>query len=254
MESQAAPALILTVLLLGLVHGVDWDHIAAISDITGAVPERARGFWLATLYVLGHAFMVILLGILAIIIGLALPDWVDSVMEPVVGITLIVLGIWIVYSLFQNGGEFQFRSRWMLFFDGIRAIVKWLGGQLRGSPQPLQITSTSTYGVRSALAIGMIHGIGAETATQAALFLAAAGAGGKVLGSILLITFVTGLVISNSIITIATLFGFQTVRRNNVALRIAGGAVALFSFVLGVLFVLGQGTLLPSIIGWEPPL
>lgn len=255
MDTQAAaPLLILTVFLLGLVHGVDWDHIAAISDITGTVPERGRGFRLATLYVLGHALVVVLLGIAAILVGLALPDWVDGVMERVVGITLLFLAAWIIYSLFQTGSDFQLRSRWMLFFDGLRMIVAWVTGRLRGQPRPLQLQSTSTYGAGTAFGIGMAHGIGAETASQAFLFLSVAGAGGRLIGSLMLVAFVAGLVISNSAITVASLYGFRAARRGSKALRVAGGLVAVFSVVVGLLFVAGQGAILPSIIGWEPSL
>lgn len=255
MEGQmAAPVLLITVLLLGLAHGVDWDHIAAITDIIGTVPERGRGFLLGSLYVLGHAFVVGVLGVLAILVGLALPDWVDGIMERVVGITLLFLAAWIVYSLLESGDQFQFRSRWMLVFDGLRAAGDWIAGRLRGEPRPFQIQTASTYGVRTAFTIGMFHGIGAETATQAFLFLTVAGAGGKLLGGLMLAAFVLGLVISNSAITIASLFGFRVARRGSVALRVAGGAVAAFSLFVGVLFLTGQGAVLPGIIGWEPQL
>ncbi|MBI2861934.1 MAG: hypothetical protein HYX89_03845 [Chloroflexi bacterium] len=253
MESPTATtALLLTVLLLGLIHGVDWDHIAAISDITGTVPERRRGFLLASLYVFGHAFVVTALGVLAILVGLALPEGVDGIMEKVIGVTLIFLATWVVYSLFQRGGQFQLRSRWMLLLDGLRAMVAWVAGRLQGNPQPFQLRATSTYGVRTAFTIGMLHGIGAETASQAFLFLAVAGLGGRLLGSLMLIAFVLGLVLSNSGIALAMLYGFQSVRRNDTVLRIAGGFVAAFSLVVGIVFVTGQATLLPNIIGWAP--
>lgn len=255
MESQtAAPVLLLTVLLLGLVHGIDWDHIAAISDITGTVSERRLGLWLGSMYAAGHAFMNLALGALAILVGIALPEWMDRFMEPVVGLTLIFLAGWIAYSLFQSGDAFQLRSRWMLVFDGLRAMAVWTAGQVRGEPQPFQIRTASTYGTRTAFSIGMIHGIGAETATQALLFLAVAGLGGKVLGTLMLTTFVMGLFISNSAITVASIHGFQAARGSSTALRIVGGFVAVFSLVLGLLFLTGQGTMLPLILGWEPSL
>ncbi|RLT52640.1 MAG: HoxN/HupN/NixA family nickel/cobalt transporter, partial [Chloroflexi bacterium] len=31
-----------TALTLGIRHGIDWHHIAAITDITGTVPNDAR--------------------------------------------------------------------------------------------------------------------------------------------------------------------------------------------------------------------
>ncbi|MSQ13310.1 MAG: hypothetical protein EXR47_04080 [Dehalococcoidia bacterium] len=245
--------LLFTVLLLGLIHGVDWDHIAAISDITGTVAGRRRGFSLATAYVLGHAFVVTGLGMLAILAGLALPGWVDAAMERIVGATLIFLAAWIIYSLFKKDDQFQLRSRWMLMFDGFRAISAWVSGRIKGDQKPFAVRASSAYGVRTAWGIGMLHGIGAETATQAVLFLAVAGAGGKALGVAMLAAFVVGLIIANSAITAASLAGFRVARRGT-PLRVAAGLIAAFSIAVGLLFLLGQGGGLLGIIGWEPAL
>jgi len=247
-------ALLLTTLLLGLVHGIDWDHIAAITDITGTIADLRTGFRLATLYALGHALVVVALGALAIMAGLALPEWVDTIMAPAVGATLIFLAVWIAYSLFQHHQHFHLRSRWMLMFDAIAAAAVWLKHRFAGDPQPFILKRTSVYGPRAAFAIGMLHGIGAETATQALLFLAVAGMGGKVLGTMMLCTFVIGLVLSNSLVAIATLSGFRLASRNTAALRVVGGCVALFSLAVGVVFISGHESALPKIIDWRPSL
>lgn len=251
-SSTAVPFLLITSFLLGLVHGVDWDHIAAIGDITGTVSQRSRAFGLATLYVLGHALVVLILGISAIAIGIALPDWVDTMMERVVGVTLIFLGLWLIYSLVKGGKHFHFRSRWMLIIDTLSALGKWIGGRLHGKPEPFKFQATSSYDSRIAFTIGMMHGIGAETATQALLFLGVAGSGGKLLGGLMLLCFILGLVISNSAITLATLLGFHTAQRNRAVLRAFGAVVAAFSLVLGVLLLAGQGDLMPALVHWEP--
>ncbi|MBI4219480.1 MAG: HoxN/HupN/NixA family nickel/cobalt transporter, partial [Chloroflexi bacterium] len=46
-------ALLVSGVGLGLRHGIDWDHIAAITDVTGAQPSRARALVMASLYALG---------------------------------------------------------------------------------------------------------------------------------------------------------------------------------------------------------
>jgi high-affinity nickel-transport protein len=105
----------------GFRHGIDWDHIAAITDITSSQQERRRSIVFGTLYVLGHAMVVFALGVLAILIGEELPPSVDDAMGRVVGLTLIALGIYVFVSLVRHGREFRMRSRWMLLFAGIRA-------------------------------------------------------------------------------------------------------------------------------------
>src|SRR5215212_2956478 len=84
-----------TALTLGVGHGIDWDHIAAITDIsstasasTAARSRRAgrldwRAVGLASLYALGHAGAVAILGGAALYFGALLPDWVDPLMERV---------------------------------------------------------------------------------------------------------------------------------------------------------------------------
>ena len=49
-------------LVFGFRHGFDWDHIAALTDLTGSQATSRRSMWLATLYALGHAAMVNLIG------------------------------------------------------------------------------------------------------------------------------------------------------------------------------------------------
>ena len=84
---------IVSAFLFGFRHGIDWDHIAAITDITSSQEERGLALEYGTIYALGHALVVFLIGVAAIVLGAKLPDGVDEVMERVVGITLIVLGV-----------------------------------------------------------------------------------------------------------------------------------------------------------------
>ena len=124
--------LIGTGLALGLRHGIDWDHIAAITDVTTSEGNRRKAFFLGTLYALGHASMVILLGGLAIWAGSALPSGIDKYMQTVVGVTLITLAVWVFWSLIHNRENFRLQSRWMLVFRGFRSAYHWLEARLTG--------------------------------------------------------------------------------------------------------------------------
>ena len=42
-------------------------------------------------------------------------------MGRIVGVTLIVLGVYVFESLIRHGREFRMRSRWMLVFAGVRS-------------------------------------------------------------------------------------------------------------------------------------
>ena len=182
--TPAGIGVLLTGFVLGMRHGIHWDHIAAITDITSTtatadvaveaheaehgvamghqhrhggaegiqahaspspgtgpgamlarpLPVRPAGVFgllrverhpvlLGTLYALGHALVVVILGLAVLMFGAALPDWIDPVMSKVVGVTLVILGVYVLVSLYRyarHGEGFRLRSRWMLAFDTVR--------------------------------------------------------------------------------------------------------------------------------------
>lgn len=109
--------------MLGLRHGIDWDHIAAITDIASSQGNVRRSLVLSTLYILGHSVVVLALGLLAILGGDFLPGSVDRVMQRIVGATLVVLGIYVLFSLLRRGRDFEMRSRWMIIFGFVHRIL-----------------------------------------------------------------------------------------------------------------------------------
>lgn len=103
--ASATPLLLLTALIAGIRHGIDWDHIVAISDITSTQNKVGKGILMSFLYGLGHASVVAAIALGFLLVSFALPKGVDRIMESVVGITLIILGIYVFYSLHKKKGE-----------------------------------------------------------------------------------------------------------------------------------------------------
>jgi len=118
--------LAVTVFLAGLRHGFDLDHIAAITDISSSAANRRRSLVLGTFYIVGHALVLVILGTLAVLAGQRIPASLDSLMGRVIGFTLIVLGLYVVYSLIRFRRDFRPRSRWMLVVAGIKRSAAWL--------------------------------------------------------------------------------------------------------------------------------
>jgi len=307
-------------LALGIRHGIDWDHIAAITDITSAsasVSEEeswllaepglsltdeshhsqhgahgehemahARGeahaheegggggtatlvaarpksgvqvlnrmphahreaIWLGSLYALGHGAVVVLLGVIAILAREVLPDWIDPVMERVVGVTLIFLAVYLFYSLyryFRSGGEFQIRSRWMLVFAGVANAWGWIRSRV-GQHEHVHVAPRA-YTSRAAFGVGLIHGIGAETGTQALVIATAVGAASKSVAIAALFFFVVGLLISNTFVTMTSTFGFVSARRRQTIYVAAGLVAAVFSLVVGLVFLNASTGILPDL-------
>ncbi len=226
-------------LLLGLRHGIDLDHIAALVDICGAnagEPRlRRKGFLLSLAYALGHALVISILGLAAISFATLLPAWIDSVMERVVGITLVILGLYLlntVFSAIKNADAFRFKSRWTAFYS-------WsVGAFARLTRQPLS-QEEPVLSARGTFAIGMLHGIGAETATQVLLISAVGGVASQATAIAMLAAFVLGLVASNTFIALISLGGFGTASSWRPLYLLGGGLAGAFSLFVGGAFLLG---------------
>lgn len=309
--SAGGIGLLTTALFLGIRHGIDWDHIAAITDITSttsaadagttahevmhgtpvhdhdhghggieelrahdagpgaatlalalppaeairAVPrgrlvaEQRHAIVLGTLYALGHAAVVAALGLAALSFGAVLPDWVDPIMGRVVGLTLLLLGIWVFISLYQyarHGTEFRLRSRWMLVFDVVRHGWRRFQARLHGHEHVAPI-EMSSYGPRTAFGVGMIHGVGAETGTQVLIIAAVGGASGAGLGIPMMIAFIVGLLISNTVIVVVTATGFVASQLRQRIYVVIGVVAGTFSIVVGTLFLLQAEAVLPDL-------
>ena len=304
----AAPAgalsLLTTALVLGLRHGIDWDHIAAITDITSstatgesgaaaheeahqagdpahghggpeelaahesAAPlhprdhthdgvghradfkrEQRQAMILGSLYALGHALVVALLGAAALVFGAILPDWVDPIMGRVVGVTLIVLGVWVFYSLYayaRHGTEFRLASRWMLVFRSFRYAWRRFQAKLHGH-EHVDPVEASTYGPKTAFGIGMIHGVGAETGTQVLIIAAVGGAASAGLGIPMMLAFILGLLITNTLIVVVTATGFVASQLRQRVYLAVGVVAGIFSLVVGLLFLFEAESLLPAL-------
>ena len=268
----------------GFRHGIDWDHLAALTDITSSQDAPRRSMVLATLYALGHGVVVFVLGLAAILLSAELPDSVGSAMEHVVGATLILLGVYVMVSLVRHGRDFRMRSRWMLVIGGLRRLrprrleavviehehehaADEAHGHTHahvhahaGSPRDegphrhphrhvgqLPDDPFMTYGRPTAFFIGMLHGVGAETPTQMLIFLTAAGVGGKGAGVALLLAFLVGLLSSNTVVALAGAFGFLGSTRNWPLYATVSIITAVGSLVIGALFLFGHGSFLPTI-------
>lgn len=127
---------------LGLRHGWDWDHVAAITDITSSQSgddATRRSMVFSTLYIVGHAVVVTALGVVAIAAGSTIPGWLDGAMGRVIGATLLALGVYVIVSLIRHGRDARMRSRWMLAFAGVRKAVAWARRRAGWVPEPVVV-------------------------------------------------------------------------------------------------------------------
>lgn len=173
----------LTAYMLGLRHAFDADHIAAIDNVTRKLAaDRARprtvGFWFA----LGHSAMVVALALTVVAAttaaGVLLDD--NSPVRHVLGIAgtvasggflyliaivnlVALVGIWRIYTDLR-AGRFDDRS-FTEQMDNRGVLARVLRPVMRRITRPSQM-----------MVVGMLFGLGFDTATEVAL-LALAGNG-----------------------------------------------------------------------------
>ena len=81
--------------------------------------EQRHAVGLASLYALGHATVVTILGVSALILGAVLPAWVVPILQKAVGLTRLLLGAGVIlWGLDADG-----------YLDGVRHA---LGGEKAG--------------------------------------------------------------------------------------------------------------------------
>ena len=244
-------------LLLGFRHGFDYDHLAAITDITSVQRGWREGMRLGLLYALGHALTVAILGIGVILLHLSLPQHLDAVGERLVGATLIVLAIYVFLSMWRRRGHLTdgahshshtvARSRIALLISGIRYAwwrVRRLANPTLLRPDPFAFR----YDRGSVFTVGIIHGLGAETPSQLLLFLLAANLGGTSRGLLGLLAFIFGLLVMNTLMTAGAsgIFARSTARpRLQAAVT---SLTAAYSLAIGTIFFFGLSDRLPALV------
>ncbi|MGI9595208.1 MAG: hypothetical protein ACR2QK_03555 [Acidimicrobiales bacterium] len=338
----------LTAFGLGLRHGIDWDHIAAIADLSSTAENRRRGFVLSFLYAVGHGLIVIVLGTAAILFGATLPEGVDVWMGRVVGLTLVALGAWVIVELLRKGRDFRLRSRWILVisgtFTGLRRVReakarrrlsiehehehehepvdqpqsgsgrheqpyahdhdhlgheqpadaavepdrtagqlietasggtdvgrsagltrRWTGyrpgsrdshGGLHGHSsrhshshrhETTLADTTDGTGNGTAAGIGLLHGVGFESPTQIAVFVASTSLVGAWAGFGLLLAWVLGLIIANSLLAGLAAYGLLGAERNFVIYATIAAFVGVASLAMGTMMLIGVDSVLPAL-------
>jgi high-affinity nickel-transport protein len=279
---------LLSAAVLGFRHGLDYDHIAAITDISSVQSKARDAMRFGLLYVTGHATTVAILGSAAVLFRIELPPSSDRWAERLVGITLLVLGLYVLGTFFRpssfcpssspaspHGHDHQrARTRITLLINGA-LWVYWrlsliFGGTRVEAPQVFK----DGYGTSSTFLVGVIHGLGAETPTQILLFLMAANLGGTSAGLLGLFMFIVGLLAMNTLMCglAAGLFSADKVLAwlaprvdsDGWASRAAGSALnavtahalsglilltSAYSIVVGAIFLFGIAAKLPSLTG-----
>lgn len=237
-------------LVLGLRHGFDYDHLAAISDITAVQRNWWSGLRLGMTYALGHAFTVAALGVAVLQLHMGLPEGLDHWTERLIGLTLIVLGIGVVAGILRKDAHGhphnRVESRLAIAINGVLWMA-WKVRRMWNSEAPRPDRFQWMYTGKSVFLIGMLHGIGAETPSQLALFFLTANLGGTSRGMLGLAAFAIGLVAMNSLMTASMGGAFRASGHHPRFYRVIAWTGAIYSCGIGLVFLLGIADKLPAL-------
>jgi high-affinity nickel-transport protein len=222
------------------------------------------------------------LGGVAIIAGERLPNWIDPVMERVVGATLLLLAVLLVHSL--RRGDTTRVSRGVLLFGALAAARDRLRRSARVEVRHahahchdrrhehghahidaleethapvitahkhahVHAVDVTSYSSRGAVAVGLLHGVGAETGTQALVLVSAAGVASTAAGVAVLGAFVIGIVATTALIALGTALGWKLLSGRGRAYTYLTIGTAVASAAVGLMYVSGQSGTLPGILG-----
>jgi nickel/cobalt exporter len=79
-------------LTLGIRHAADADHVATIAAVVVGRTNLAGALWTAVLWGLGHSLTFFAVGLGIVLFDLKLPASFDTVVEVLIGVSLLLLG------------------------------------------------------------------------------------------------------------------------------------------------------------------
>ncbi|BAU28037.1 high-affinity nickel-transport protein [Aneurinibacillus soli] len=178
-------SLLFFVFVLGLRHGLDADHLACIDGLTRYNWRMGTSIsrWVGTLFSFGHGFVVAVVGITLALFSknFTFPDYFDTVVTWVSIISLFLIGTLNIYNLVRKKSEENdFQPQ------GIKG--KFLPKFVKETTNPFLI-----------ILIGGIFALAADTVSQTSVWALAAGHSGNYMPFILGITFMIGMMITDTI-------------------------------------------------------
>ena len=97
----------------------------------------------------------------------------------------------------------------------------------------------------TAIGVGILHGIGIETPTQIAIFVATTQASGKSGGLLILMFWVVGSILANSAIAVISIGANDWLRKHSIFYRVLAAIIGMLSIIVGILVLIGEDGLLP---------
>lgn len=225
-----------TVFALGLRHGADPDHLAAIDNVTrnayGKTPFLSR--FVGTMFACGHSIMVLALSALVGLLGARFSAHGALIETIGTWISIVVLVVIAVMNLRQLAkGD----------------LTHVHGAKTRMLPRALREGSSAYL----AIPIGLLFGFGFETSSQIATYAVAFGADAGLLGAVLVGSmFCLGMVVTDTLdsVVVHRLVSFRSDTLPKI-MRVWIASVAILALIVAVYETFQVSGLRLPIADWQ---
>jgi high-affinity nickel-transport protein len=220
------------VFALGLRHGADPDHLAAIDNMTRNSFEERPVFsrFVGTLFAGGHSVMVLSIAALVGLLG--------SRVAPSQGTLVEQIGTWISIVVLVLIAVLNLRQ----LKEGSTRLA---GAKTRLLPKALREASSPWL----AIPVGLLFGFGFETSSQVATYAVAFGVNSGVLGALFVgAMFCLGMICTDTLDSV--LVHRLVSDRSNLQM----GTMRVWIWSVTVIALLVAGYELAQVLGWRSPL
>jgi high-affinity nickel-transport protein len=219
-----------TVFVLGMRHGADPDHLAAIDNVTRNAYEKTPllSRFVGTFFAGGHTVMVLAIAALAGLLGTRFA---------VHGAMLERVGTWVSIAILMLVAAMNVRT---LRTGGMRVA----GAKTSLLPRRLREGSSALL----AIPIGLLFGFGFETSSQIAAYAVAFGAPGIAGGVFVGVMFSAGMICTDTLdsVLVHRLISFRSDRLPAI-MRVWIASVTVLAVIVA-LYELAQA------LGWKSPI
>lgn len=200
---------------LGLLHALDADHIMAVSGLAAKRPSFRDCIRFCFHWATGHGLALAVIAASVYLLGLAVPEQLSAVAESLVGVILIMLGLWTIKDIKQKGLTLSFHKH-----EPDIHHAHWQ----KGDHNKVQD--------HSALLVGLLHGTAGSAPLLLLIPLSKMGSASHAMAYVLL--FGLGVIISMLIFGGLMAHGYKHLAKLSTKLVIAvRGTVALSAIGLG---------------------
>jgi len=219
--------------LIGLRHALDVDHIAAILAFTaGENASPRRSMVLGGIWGIGHATMLLLLGVAVFMFDLQPSVNLVSVIEFAVGVTLVALAL----DIFRRLGRITIHKHPHHHVDGAAHMHFHAHVRDGSHGQAIHEHAHSDSSLCRALLVGFMHGL-AGTAFLVLLVLQTATSAAMSIGYIALFGFgsMIGMIVLSLMIAVPIRRSRNFSAKMNKFVR---GAAALVTLIIGIVLMI----------------